>query len=307
MADKTFGVKVNEDLYEKVKLMIDSSGISAKEWFEKAVSLTEMNAIKQGATDYSQDISELEVHTTRIYELVANMIQRSIYIKDHAVKEYADKLDQRESIIGEYQDKAKVALEEAKASMQMAEVLEKEKKDLSKQLEKERADLLKQLEEVRSVNLNNQLLIDEYKAKNDTLSGLVSKYQSFAEENEKLKEKFSEERERLHSQVSEISTQAQGQQDEIKELKQQIVAMKDNHEIALERLTERKEYEKDKALLENERDYQGRLLKANDEYNEKIRALYDEISSVRKEYEERVRELEVEVKNVKAEKDQKEQ
>ncbi|MFE8698412.1 hypothetical protein ACFYKT_19070 [Cytobacillus sp. FJAT-53684] len=304
MADKTFGVKVNEDLYDKVKLMIDSSGISAKEWFEKAVSLTEMNAIKQGATDYSQDISELEVHTTRIYELVANMIQRSIYIKDHAVKEYADKLDQRESIIGEYQDKAKVALEEAKASMQMAEVLEKEKTDLSKQLEKERADLLKQLEEVRSVNLNNQLLIDEYKEKNDTLSGLVSKYQSFAEENEKLKDKHADEQERLHSQVVEISTQAHDQQDEIKDLNQQIEMMKNNHEIALERLTEKKEYEKDKALLECERNYQEKWLKANDEYNEKIKELYNEISVVRKEYEEKVKNLEIEVKNVKAERDQ---
>lgn len=77
--------------------MIDSSGISAKEWFEKAVSLTEINVIKQGAVDYNQDLSELGVHTTRIYELVSNMIQRSIYIKDHAVKEYADKVGQKEA------------------------------------------------------------------------------------------------------------------------------------------------------------------------------------------------------------------
>ena len=47
----------------------------------------EMQSIKQGATDYSQDLSELEVHTTRIYELVSSMVQRSIFIKDHAVKE----------------------------------------------------------------------------------------------------------------------------------------------------------------------------------------------------------------------------
>lgn len=82
--------------------MIDASGITAKEWFEKAASLTEMNSINQGATDYSQDLSELEVHTTKIYKFAASMIQRSIYIKDHAIKEYADKLDQKESIINEY-------------------------------------------------------------------------------------------------------------------------------------------------------------------------------------------------------------
>ncbi|WP_256239167.1 hypothetical protein [Bacillus sp. EB600] len=37
MSDKTFGVKVSEEIYDKVKNMIDVSGISSKEWFEKEV------------------------------------------------------------------------------------------------------------------------------------------------------------------------------------------------------------------------------------------------------------------------------
>jgi predicted HicB family RNase H-like nuclease len=40
MADKTFGVKVSEELHDRVKEMIDANGITAKEWFEKAVSMT---------------------------------------------------------------------------------------------------------------------------------------------------------------------------------------------------------------------------------------------------------------------------
>lgn len=294
MADKTFGVKVSDDLYEKVKMMIDSSGISAKEWFEKAVSLTEMNEIKQGAIDYRQDISELEIHTTRIYELVANMIQRSIYIKDHAVKEYSDKLEQREAIISEYQDKANTAIEDAKASKEEKAALEKEKDELAKQLE-----------EIRAVNLNNQLLIDEYKEKNDTLSGLVSKYQSYAEENETLKEEYSNERERFKSQIEELVTSSRDQQDEIDRLKQDTATMIHNHETELERSNERKDYEKDRAILEAERSYQERLLKANEEYNDKIRSLYDELSDVRKEYEGRIRELEVEIRGLQDKKEKK--
>jgi hypothetical protein len=292
MADKTFGVKVSDELNEKVKQMIDASGITAKEWFEKAVSLTEMNAIKQGATDYSQDLSELEVHTTRIYELVSSMIQRSIYIKDHAVKEYANKLGQKEAIISEYQTKAVAASKEAATALQMVDTLRQEKEDLSKQIE-----------ELRSVNLNNQRLIDEYKDKNDTLSGLVSKYQSFSEENEKLKEGFSKERELLKSQVNEISTQNANQQNEIRELKQQIEMLNHNHEVELERLDEKKDYEKGKALLECERGYQERLLTASNEYNERIRALYDEISSIRKEYEEKLDAVLLEVRNTNEQKE----
>lgn len=277
MADKTFGVKVSEEIHDRVKEMIEASGISAKEWFEKAVAVTEMNAIKQGATDYSQDLSELEVHTTRIYELVANMVQRSIYIKDHAVKEISDKLEQREAIISEYQEKAKAAIEEAKQSKELADSTEKEKQDL-----------IKQLDELRSIHTNNQLLIDQYKDKNDTLSGLVTKYQAFAEENEQLKKEFEKERQQLQSQVNEVSSQADDQADEIKDLKREIDSLKVNHVNELERLTEKKEYEKDKAVLEVERSFQDKLLKANEAYNDKIKALYDEMAAIRKEYEEKL-------------------
>jgi hypothetical protein len=38
MSDKTFGVKVSEELYEKVKMMVENSGSTTKDWFEKAVA-----------------------------------------------------------------------------------------------------------------------------------------------------------------------------------------------------------------------------------------------------------------------------
>lgn len=280
MADKTFGVKVSEELHDKVKLMIENSGDSAKEWFEKAVALAEMQSIKQGATDYSQDLNELEVHTARIYELVSNMVQRSIYIKDHAVKEISDTLEQKESIIGEYQEKAKSAIEELKQAQEIVKILEKEKRKN-----------LKQLEETRSTNENNQLLINEYKEKNDTLSGLVSKYQTYADENEKLKEQFAREQERLESQVKEIITQNNDQQDEIKDLKQQLQLFKNHHAIEIERLTEKKNYERDKALLGIEREYQQKLLQSNEEYIARIKDLYEEINALRKEYEGEIEQL----------------
>ena len=54
---------------------------------------------------------------------------------------------------------------------------------------------------------NIQLLITEYKEKNDTLSGLVAKYQAFANENEKLKTEFTNERELLRSKVNKLDGQ----------------------------------------------------------------------------------------------------
>lgn len=289
MSDKTFGVKVSEELHEKVKSMIESSGIPAKEWFEKAVALTEMNEVKQGATDYKQDLSELEIHTTRIYELITNMVQRSIYLKDAAVKEVSEKLEQKEAIIGQYLEKTKVATEE---STQAKEAL--------KLIEQQNVELTKQLDESRSTNENNQALISEYKEKIDTLSGLVTKYQDHQQENERLKEEIAQERKQLQSQINEVMNQNDDQQDEIEELKRQIESLNNSHAIELERTIEKKDYEKDKALLEVEREYQQKLLQANTEYNEKIteynekiKSLYDEMTSIRKEYESKLEQLQL--------------
>jgi chromosome segregation ATPase len=274
MADKTFGVKVSEDLYEKVKLLIENSGDSSKEWFEKAVAVAEMQSVKQGAVDYRQDLTELEVHTTRIYELISNMVQRSIYIKDHAVKEVSDKLEQKEAIIGEYQEKTKKAIEESTATGEILKALEQEKNELAKQLES-----------LKATNENNQLLIHEYKEKNDTLSGLVSKYQSFAEENGKLKEEHSKERERLQSQVREVMGQNADQQEEIKALERRMESLQTNHAIELERVVERKDVEREKALLEIEREYQHKLTQANSEYTNTLKELYEQLNNMRNDHE----------------------
>lgn len=108
MADKTLGIKVTEEVYDKAKAIIEMSGLTAKDWLEKAIALYELNSLKEGISgDYSNDLAELEVHTTRIYALISNMVARSTFLKDHAVKEVTDKLESKESIITELQDKNK--------------------------------------------------------------------------------------------------------------------------------------------------------------------------------------------------------
>ena len=277
-ADKTFGVKVTDEVMERVNAMIGASGESSKkEWFEKAVAFMEMQSIKQGATDYSQDLSELEVHTTRIYELVSSMVQRSIFIKDHAVKEVADKLEQKEAIIEEYQDKAKAATEELQITKELLESVEKDKKELTKQLE-----------DLRTTNINNQVLINELKDKKDNLSDLVSEYKGYADENKQLKEEFATEKDRLVSQFKELSDQTKDQATEIEKRDKQIESLKNNHAMEIERLTERLDYEKSKALLDMEKEYQQRLLQSNEDYNNRIQAKYDEIDKIRKDYEEKI-------------------
>jgi len=274
--DKTFGFKVTDEDFMQLEELFKESGFSSKdEWMKNLIKEATLESVKEANHEFKQPLTELQVHTSRMYELVVNMVNQSVYLRDHAVKEVSDKLEQKESIIGEYQEKTKTAIEELK-----------QVRESMKELEQGKEELTEQLEGLRSMNANNQDLIQEYKEKIDTLSSLVNQYKGYADENEKLKAQFAHEREQLQSQVKEISGQNHAQQDEMKELKQEVQSLKDHHAIELERLNEKKDFEKDKSLLELEREYQQKLLSANEEYTARFKELYEEMNTLRKENEE---------------------
>lgn len=286
MSDKTFGVKVSEEVYDRVKNMVEASGVSAKEWFEKAVALTAVQDLKDGSGDYKQDLSELELHTTRMYELVANMIQRANYLKDDAVKGLETKLESRELTITELQSNVKALNEELK---RVAEE--------SKQSESDKQTLNEQVEGLRSVNDNNQALIQEYKEKIDTLSSLVNEYKGFATENVELKKAYAAEKDQIKvefeqkesryvSSIEELQQTVHDQQDQMERLneklnnttqanKKETESLKVNFKNQLTQLTNAKDIEKERAILEVERKYQEKIQQVHDQYNEKLARLYE--------------------------------
>lgn len=288
MSDKTFGVKVSEELYERVKGMIEVSGVSSKEWFEKAVALAAVQDLKDGSGDYKQDLSELEVHTTRIYELVGNMIQRANFLKDDAVRESDEKLASREVTILELQQSVKALKEQLSAA-----------EEGFKQNEGEKMELSGQLEELRASNSTNQDLIKEYKEKVDTLSSLVNEYKGYATENlelkqthtaekEQMKVDFAEKEERMVSSIEELKSTVRHKSSIIDQLEEKLnVAIEDhkgemenqkvNFNNQLTQLTDRKEIEKERAILEIERKYQAKLAEMQEQYNDKITRLYEKL------------------------------
>lgn len=287
MADKTFGVKVSEEMYEKVREVIEMSGTSSKEWFERAIALYEMNAIKQGSSDYTQDLTELEHHTTRMYELIVNMIQRSVHLKEYAVKEVAEKLESKEAIITDLQQQTQQLKMELATKTEGIQTFEEQVKELEEKLLANQTMLE-----------NNQALISEYKDKNDTLSGLVTKYQGYAEENEALKKSFDIEKTEWRKQagidkvafeekVSELLQEKQTVSEELRVLRMDFEQVKTNHERDLSHLSERKELEREKAVVEAER-----------LHNEEVRKLYDEMAALRKVHEETKEKMQAEITNL---------
>lgn len=89
------------------------------------------------------------------------MIQQSLYLKDHAVKDVSDKLESKEGIMTELQ--AKLAETKEQVNQLTTE---------NKQFAWQKIVLQKQLDEQKSTIDNSNLLINEYKEKNDMLVDL---------------------------------------------------------------------------------------------------------------------------------------
>lgn len=276
-ADKSFGLKVTEKNHERAKMLMEASGLTGNEWFEKLLTMEEAKSLMDPSSEYSRDLTELEQHTTRIYELVVNMVNQSVYLRDAAVKEVRDKLISNEEIIAQLQG----SLKDFKQKVN-------ELTELTEKLTSDNQTLLNELEKQQQVIENNNLLINEYKEKNDTLSGLVSKYQSYSDENERLKSEFEMFKTNSEEQRKLIRDENTRFEQIIKELSSELNSTKKEFERDIEVSKERNELEVTKAILETERTYQQKLEVQSDKYNEKIEKLQVENERIRKEAEQKL-------------------
>lgn len=288
MADKTFGFKVTDEVYDRAKMVVDASGLSSKEWFENALAMYEVKSLQSTAPEFARNLNELELHTTRIYDLVVNMVQQSMHFKDSAVQEVAAQLTKKEALVNELQEKLQTTKE-------YVATLETENKNQNELLEQAQG----QLEESRKSIENSQLLISEYKEKNDSLTGLVAKYQGYAEENEQLKtvharekneliENAQNEKNILEQALKASETEKEAAASKVRQLEDQLAAATVKAEQDVSLLTERHELALERALVQVEREYQQKLQEQLDKYNDRVAELQAENDRIRSVYEEKL-------------------
>ena len=277
---RTFSFKLDPEFIQEMRDTIEASGLNNKEWLMKALALSKSQSLKEQSPAFAPDLSEIEVHTTRIYEIVGHMVKQSTNMREKAVSDLEQQLEQQREITSEYQIRVKAANEERDQALEETEASRLEQNQL-----------LEQLNEVREALETNKLLVEEYKSKNDTLNGLVTKYEAFADENEQLKETLANEQSSHQLTINELNRINNEQTVKIKDLEQQMDNQNEAHENTIERLKERLEVEQEKALLQVERQHQKDLVEVNNTYSEKIQSLYDNMDKQRQSYEERINEL----------------
>lgn len=278
--DTTISFRGSDELKEKVSLLIEGSGLSQKEWYEKAISLAEMNSLKEGAKDYSKDLSELEMHTHRIFELVGNMVKRAGYEKDAVERKLEEVKASQNEVIADYQQRLKNQTD------LLAEADEKVKAATENELR-----LQKDIEQLSKSNANNDSLIEQYKEKIDTLSSLVTEYQAYANENKQLQIEMQTLKEKNRSSIEEMRDTVKDVAEQLQQVQLELSKQQEQHESTLKSFAEKKDLEKEKAILETEKKHQAELAITTNEYNTKLHELYMEIETIRNRYEDKQNDL----------------
>lgn len=267
-AKTTKAYKVSPELKEKLERLAAESGLETQEAFiENLASLYELQQLKAGnGSGYSKQIEELEYHIRRPLDLFIGMIKTEAAERLQLSQRHEEvNADRAAAIFAQEQEIADLK-KEAKAKAEELALLTKENESqikISEQLEVAARD--------------KGLLVDQYREKVDTLSGLLNDYKAAAEENKELLTKITVLTTLTDKQAVRV-TNLEGDLVALDELRiEQLHQAEEKQAEALERLTDRKEVEKERELLALRTEYQGKLEKVNEDATLKLRDLYEQI------------------------------
>lgn len=286
--DTTFSVKVSQEIKDRVQEMAAASGLgTTKEWFERLLSVYEMELLKEGVPGYEKDINELELHTNRISELVANMIRRSNFEKSKIQEELASLAINKE--------------ESLKAKNGEISELQTNIKELEEQLQvatKDQKDAEKLANQYAETNERNRELLGEYKAKIEDLSSRLEHYKTVLEENSELKGLVQNQQEKIKDQQYQVDTLTTTIESMKVQQEKEVDELTNRHLLELERAVERKEREKERELFEVQTKLQSRIEELTVGHAERVQGLYEEMNKLRnqmevmrEQYEQRIEKL----------------
>lgn len=266
---KVKGFKISEELMEKINATIDASGYDDSAWIEQVTNLWVMKEAKVGLPNYQEELSELELHTKRINELVLNMIQRTGHEKEEVLRQKSELHQENEELVQQLE----------RTTQEIKLILAARDEDRNR-FEKEKEETARLLHQMEATAENHTLLVKEYKDKNDTLSGLVAEYKAGYDQANTLNTEINH----LNAVIRELEAKLEERYNHIKMLE-------DNYKTEMDRLVEKKDVEKERELLSIKSEYQAKIHSINDEYTTSMKSHYEQIEELRKESESKIKAL----------------
>lgn len=252
----TWGVKVTDEVREKIKNAMEASGLQGKDFIESMVCLYEANLTKASQPILAQEIAELETITRRIISMYLGLGDRVKTILDEKDRVQQEQQEQNRETTKLLSCKIQ-ELEEKITNLSEANLQLHQEKEESQQ---EKVNLengyLTKVNQLTKLTMSNEALIEEYKQKNDNLTGLIGDYK--------------QDRDKLQA----VTFAAAAKDKEIQQLQDKVKAAAAN--------AEKQALEHEKQLLQKDRDYQAQLQTLREEYNNQVKELLKQMQQPEK-------------------------
>ena len=280
MASEVFSVKVSEELKDKIKTLIDESGMQGKDFMDEIIRVYEINAAKDIMPSAMGDVEELQAVTKRINDIFIGLIERSSNLmkdKEGALKDEIEKKNRSITLVQEKLDKT---LQELECFRTENENMNSKYQNIKEEVSL--CDARMQEQEKNNMKLleSKEDLIREYKVKNDALNGVISEYQEYKDKNKELAASV----DKMKVEMELIKKQIVDKERKEEKLMAEIETIRSQNDIAVMKL----KMEKEGAILELREKHQSKYEDLNneynlkvDEYNKKVKSLLDEVESIR--------------------------
>lgn len=274
MGDATWGVKVSDELKDRIQNIIRDENTSSKDFIESLVSMYELNKVKYGDNLLKEEIEELESLTRRINSIFINTNSKVKTLVNDNQNRFDSVMESKLSLIDTLQENL-IQIKNENEDI----------KSLNQELVNSKSELTKRVNELTEGNNNIKTLNEEYKSKIDTMAGIVEEYRSYKENYVKLEHKIQE----LSRRNVEVEIQLKDKLKEAIEVNKVLQVNEENHKVEIEKLNtaaleklqaikEKTELESDRKLLEADKKHQLEIQKLHDEYNIKVKELLAENS-----------------------------
>lgn len=266
MADNNapFSVRMEQDDKEKLLQLIQESGRSNKEFMSVLLSAYELNRAKIEIPNIAKDIEGLQALTQRINDYYVNIGKRIEDIQKSKDIEFTKEVEV-------YKSRIEILKAENDKLINDFEGLQESYNNISNDYD----DIKKQVDQLEDSLKDKTLLVEEYKQKNDTVTGLLNEYKQYKTEVEEYKKLLADAQNRnidLNNSIKDKDYTIERLNNDVEAMKQQWGKMSQElntkHVEEIKAVKEMVEIQKDKTILELQKQHQQEQQKLQQEKQE---------------------------------------
>lgn len=267
---KPASIRLDTDTADKFKQFAEQHGFTQNQALDNLLRIFELNNAKMLLPDRQKEIDEFEAHVKRLLEIYINALELNRNTEDYIRQEFLQRLQSRETIIAELQEKLAIETASVKrltdARLQDAEVIQSH---------------AQQIQNFKKQNDTIGQLVAEYRDKNDTLNSMLTEFKQYKEQAEGLKIQL----DGIKTAKTELELLVQKITVDIEKTQQELADLKVKHQQEITMLQDKADVEHQKEILLLKQEFQDKFNQMQQEYNDKVKNLLVELqnSSSKKE------------------------